>query len=504
MTKTARNFLLVVIVAWGVRLLFLLRMEDSGNLYSLLYHGDTRAYLRFAVALLQGVPYDSGIPYHPPGYPFLLSGLLRLFGYAPGSPPPALALKAFMALTGGVTCGLFYLLGTRIAGARVALAALPLCLFSFGHYVQATAINSESFFLLLELTVVVGLVWLVRTTRGAKARALAAAALGLVAGWAALSRTEFLLTAGLLALVLVWVGRRRTIVPAAIFALFFLLALTPWTVRCFRSIGEVNRVNTDTLPRPLPQLIIVTGYGPFNFAVANNSLASGSFDTRLVERLVPGREGRGLDLADPQINRLYLDGYRIGLGWMAQNPGEAARLIGRKLALASHSLALGYTQGNVPSGLEGERRPVDQFVSRARWLLWVHLVLCGLGLWRLLRHGKADGETSRRLLLFLAPIAVTTLAVVVAFFGYVRVGMLLAPVTWTLAGAGLLAVAERIPWPATVRRRPGTWVAGLIAAVLLIELLGTLTGPYDFGVRGTKLPGSSRINPDELVEIKAR
>src|SRR5690606_38526478 len=151
-------------------------------------------------------------------------------------------------------------------------------------------------------------------------------------------------------------------------------------------IGAVNAANAERLPRPLPRLVLVTGYGPLNFATANNSYATGSFDTGLVERLVPQREGRGLDLADPEINRLYVDGYRVGLAWMAAHPGEALGLIGRKLGHASHALALGYLQLDVPAGLRGERRPVDQFVPAQRELLWVHLALMVLGLWRLI-HG---------------------------------------------------------------------------------------------------------------------
>ncbi len=502
------GFLLILAAAWGARILFLLRQQDHHSPLSLLFRGDTPAYLHFAGAMLRGVPHDSGIPFHPPGYAFFLSLLLSATGGDPSA--AALTLRIIMALTGALTCALLYRLLTRVCGRAVALAALPLTLFSFGHYVLATALNAESFFMLLAVTVTLGLVSILRSLqndsrRAARQRCILAGVLGLVAGWAGLTRAEFLLTAILLAAVLILRGRRRALLPASIFLLLFAFTLVPWTVRCYRSIGAVNQANADRLPRPLPQLVLVTGYGPLNFATANNQFATGAFDTRLVDRLVSGREGRSLDLADPQINRLYRDGYRIGFTWLRQHPPAALELIGRKLWLAAHSLSLGYLQGNLPAGLIGERRPVDLFAPHAHWLLWAHLTLCLAGLWRLWRgRGTADEAAVSPDAVILVPLVLTPLLVIVAFFGYVRIGVLLAPVVWALEGAGVLALLERLPWPASWRRRPERVVALIVAGLLLIEAVGTATGPLALRADGPRLPGGTRLNPDELIQIRPR
>ncbi len=526
----------VFLAAWAARLLFLARQGDAGQPFSLLFHGDTAAFLGYARALLTGQPYDQGIPFHPPGYPYFLSLLLRLFGYHPGAAPagtfpadglPATALKVTMALLGALTCAVFYALARRVAGRAVALAALPLAIFSFGHCVLSTAVGSEALYLLLVLLVTLGVLRLAHAqTSGealfgharagrqvlglsvtpARLQLALAGTLGLLAAWAALTRAEFALTGLLLAAIWLLRAGRRALPPAGAFVGVFLLAMIPWTIHCYRSIGAVNAANAGRLPRPLPQLVLVTGYGPLNFATANNSYATGSFDTALIERLVPQREGRGLDLADPEVNRLYVDGYRVGLGWMASHPGEAFGLLTRKLGFAAQSLALGYLPGNVPSGLRGERRPVDQFLPAARGLVWVHVALMALGLARL-RNGHPFGRPGRaaragRTWVFLAPHVVTTLAVIVAFFGYVRVGSMLAPVVWLLAGAGLLALLELFPWPAGWRQQPAGVAAVVIAALLLIEAAGTATGVQRYHTTGSRLPGTDQINPDDLVIIR--
>lgn len=500
-------FLLVTGAAWIARFLFLLRQADHGNLISVLFRGDTPPYVSMAASFVDGRWHQGGIPFHPPGFSYLLSLWLRLGGFdAAGGPPSGFPLRVGMTVIGALTCGLLFLLWRRTFSRGVALASLPFALFSFGHYVQATALNSEAFYLLQVAALLLGFVLLLErlkreeTRRAAGANGCLAALLGCLAGWAVLTRAEFILTAALLITGLLIFRRRRSLVPAGIFLAALLATLTPWTVHCYRSITSVNAAHADRLPRPLPPLVLVTGYGPLNFATANNDHALGAFDTRLIDQLIPDRRDRYIDVADPSINRLYIDGYHIGLRWMAQNPGAALRLIGRKLDLASDALALGYLQADLPGGLIGERRPVDQFIPQVRWLLWIHAILILLGIVRLARtRWKAPA-----VLLTLIPHTVTTLAVIVAFFGYARLCLLLSPVLWALQGAGALFLIERLPWPRSWQRHAGRLVALLIALLLVVELLGVFQGPQRYGVSGPRLPGTEQVNPDELLQIHPR
>jgi hypothetical protein len=195
---------------------------------------------------------------------------------------------------------------------------------------------------------------------------------------------------------------------------------------------------------------------------------------------------------------LYIDGYRIGLAWIFSHPGRAIALVARKCAFAGEALALGYLPGDFPAGLTGERRPVDQFVPRSKWLLWVQLALCLAGAWRL--RGRMARVPAA---LLLAP-AIATLSAIVAFFGYVRFGMLLAPVFWILLGAGLLAIVERIPWPRSVRADAGRTVTALIGLLLFIAILSAARGPRDYALSGDFFPGTQRINQDDRVLLEVR
>jgi hypothetical protein len=511
-------FIGIVLAAWAARILLLLCQPDAHAPTSLLYWGDAQTYLQSAMASMRGVPWDSGIPFHPPGFTTFLAGLLRLVG-APASPSnfDALPLKVVLALLGAVTVGIFYLIAQRLAGRAVALAALPLSIFSFGHGVQSTTVNVEGTFLLLELVFVLGAIELAARLRGdvgsqttseqptpahRTGRLLLAAALGLLAGAAALMRPEFLLAVLLTAAVLLFAGRhtgrRRARLPIAALLLATILVLIPWTIRCYHNVDAVNRANAARLPRPLPRLVLISAGGPMNFATANNDFASGVFDTRLIERLVPNRASLALDLAQPDVNRLYIDGYRIGLGWIFSHPGRAIALIARKCAFAGEALAIGYLPDDFPAGLTGERRPVDQFVPRSKWLLWVQLALCLAGAWRL-RGRIARVPTA----LLLAP-AVATLTAIVAFFGYVRFGMLLAPVFWILLGAGWLAIVERVPWPRFVRADAGRSIAALIGVLLLVAVISAARGPRHYALSGNFFPGTQQLNQDDRVLLEVR
>jgi hypothetical protein len=226
---------------------------DEGSLpASRFYFGDTRAFLSYAAALTAGKPFDNGVPFHPPGWPWMLSLLFRVFGWSAEDAPDPFLLKHVMAAISGASVGLAAWLAYALGGRAVMITTSLLGVFHFGHMIQAAAPNSEPLYGLLMVAVLLGALegrrhlWVI----------------GALAGFTALVRAEFLLCAALLAL---WLAFDRSPGPRGYRAVFYtagvVVALLPTTVLHWRSITEFNRSHTATMPGPLPPFAPITSYG---------------------------------------------------------------------------------------------------------------------------------------------------------------------------------------------------------------------------------------------------
>ncbi len=152
------------------------------------------------------------------------------------------------------------------------------------------------------------------------------------------------------------------------------------------------------------------------------------------------------------------DGYRLGLGWIAERPGAFARLALARLEAAWRGAALGWTGHGLPWGVSGTRRAVDLAVPDGpgfavwRWLL---LGGCLVGLWL--------GRMRAPLRLWLL-FAATKLVAVAMFFGYARHGVTVIPVVAALTAVAVGELARRLRLGLPEGRR-GLAVATLIACL---------------------------------------
>ena len=227
------------------------------------------------------------------------------------------------------------------------------------------------------------------------------------------------------------------------------------------------------MPGPLPRFAPVTSYGAFNFANANHSAARGGFNFDLPSLLPPdGTDTPGnrevadlteaglLDLSRPVVYRAYVDGYRMGLAWVAQHPAQAVTLIRSKLSITLSMFDYGYLIDNVPIAVRGTRRPVDQIELGISWLTFVHLALAVYGAVLASRSGWS--------ILLLAPV-VTMLVSSALFFGYVRLGVAYLPVVWILQAMAIDRLLQRVPHPDRLQRRAMAAAAALGVMLMLNE-----------------------------------
>lgn len=530
--------LVLTLVAFVHRLIFLHSGYDTTWAFSLFYEGDSEPFFRYARAIIEGRAYDGGVPFHPPGFPYILAFIHTLVGAGEASSRvPNTTVRAVTAFMGSLSVGLTYLFVRSYLGRTVAVVASLAWAYAFAGYVIATTPASESVYqvlLLCALLVWGGKLWhpLAATaasggTPPATARRremIWALVLGVVLATLALVRVEGLLVAAvliglgtgsaLIAGVRDRAGRERrfgALTPWGVAAAACVLALVPWTVRNHRALDEINYVMQSRFAEPLPTLVPLTAYGPLNLALANNPEATGRFS----RAMLPDPTGTGaLDLKNPRHLEVFLRGDEQAWAWIRENPGAFVRLVWRKWELAFSALRLGFTQWDVPGGLTGVRRPVDCFVPDDRSGARILGLLSLIGAVVLIRGRSPAGRR------YLGVVGVVLLVPVVAtglFFGYARLVVVTLPLVYALAAVPIarLVTLAGAGWPRISRgegnaesaagRRAGTAgvlsVGGIMIVMLGIELLGARGGDRAFEVRGTVLEGRGVLNPNATVLI---
>jgi hypothetical protein len=513
----------------------LLSNQDRHWYYTIFYEGDSETFHQFARAIVHGGVHDSGIPFHPPAFPHFLAFIHSLIGAGAGAHDvPHLAVKIAMAFVGSLSVGLIYLVSRPFLGRALALTASALCLYSFGLYVFSVAPLTESLYLTLLLLGI--LVWSrflshplsvrdldARHGKHSSRKAgessagvsgkeiLAGLSFGLLLGLSALTRAEAMLVGailwgtGVVGSLIVYRRRLKSwrfLAPWAAAVAAFVLVLTPWTLRNAQRMTDINYQWRGRLSEPLPTFVPITAYGPLNFAFANNELSDGSFS----RKILPSSGGeRVLDLSDPEHLHLFLHGYSVGLEYIRGHPGDFLKLVLRKWGIFFEAWKLGWTQWNLPGGLNGLRRPVDLFVPHSHSGVWLQLPLAILGLVVLLwRSGGPRRWCVLVLLLTLSGMMTTAL-----FFGYVRQGALLLPFWMSLVAAGLGWIAGRLRLLGLAgslgqARPPLGWlrILGFVAlALLAIEIWGATTH-REYQATGTRLPGKHYLNPDAVMYLE--
>lgn len=302
--------LLVAGLAIASRLAFLLWMPMAPLAeVAINGDGDTRYYVQLAQHLESTREYAQGHlrAYMPPGYPFFLSGLLRL-----GADSPTIQIAQ----------NLLYLLAVLV----LAMLASQRHGWRAGMFVGALALASPSWLLLPQralsetlfvVLVAIGIsIALAGTTPPAFGRALLA---GLVFGLAALVREMGLLLGGVIAAVIgLWVWRAdmrtRGITLAATVLLGSVLIVLPWSVRNYSIFGQVVPISIN---------------GPINLYIGNNPEATGVYQWRLPPQAQAAwnrpDEGRSNELFASQLAG------REAIAYVRANPWHTVALVPRKL-----------------------------------------------------------------------------------------------------------------------------------------------------------------------------
>jgi 4-amino-4-deoxy-L-arabinose transferase-like glycosyltransferase len=166
----------------------------------------------------------------PPGYPVTLAAIYFV------TDDSLWAARMFNVLCGALTAVLVYAIARKLFGLTEAvIAGLLMALFP-GHIYFTPLLMSETYFLfLMTATIAVFLYFVLDRERPLL---LAVAGAGLLAGMTGMSRGEFAPFVGImLLLMLLHLGLRRSLLPAAVLMLAVAALFVPWTIRNERTMG---------------------------------------------------------------------------------------------------------------------------------------------------------------------------------------------------------------------------------------------------------------------------
>jgi 4-amino-4-deoxy-L-arabinose transferase-like glycosyltransferase len=350
----------------------------------------------------------------PPGYPFLLAALDKLWPAGLFGAHELVLARCANAALGGAGVLLVYGIGLRAFDRRTALlgALITACFPSLVFFAGVT-LSETAFTTLLLLAV-----WLLLESEARDDRRMLVAA-GIVIGAAALVRGQALLLP-VVAIPYWWRGwgLRTALTRAAATLALTMLVVAPWTIR--------NAVRAHAF------VPIATNSGA-DFYIGHSAAADGR--GRIVADLV--FQYADLPPAEAEA-RMNQDGFRRGLRYAATHPLAELKLSARKL------FWLYYADHEAVRWIDGHG---ERFVL-ARCVLVGLLAFSDLYYWAVLavalagiRHWCSWRDPARLLLL---SVCVYWTLVHVAFFGDPRFHAPILPIVALWAAAGAWSIVERV------------------------------------------------------------
>jgi 4-amino-4-deoxy-L-arabinose transferase-like glycosyltransferase len=170
--------------------------------------------------------------YWPPGYPVTLAAIYYV------TDDSLWAGRMFNVLCGALTAVLVYAIARKLFGRTEAVIAGLLMALLPGHVYFTPLLMSETYFLfLMSATIAVFLYYVLDRERPPL---LAVAGAGLLAGMTGMSRGEFAPFIGIMLLLMVLhLGLRRSLLPAAVLMIAVAALFVPWTIRNERTMGAL-------------------------------------------------------------------------------------------------------------------------------------------------------------------------------------------------------------------------------------------------------------------------
>lgn len=430
--RQAIPVLILLLLAAGIRLAALMESARDPEVLSPLY--DPAYNHHWAKGLVSGDwsvldwtndPEILTTPYgRPPGYPFFLAAVYRIFGVNPD------AARVVQSILGLINLFLLYLLGCRVFGRGPAWIALLLgsLFWAFPYYENRLTYPAVSIFLVLLLLHLMVL-W------AGRPRIMLAAAMGFILGTFGLFRPNGLLFAPFLILWMLhaarWQRLARRWLPAVVWlTVGVLLAILPVFIRNW----VVAR-----------DFVFVSAYGGLNFYAGNHENAPltepdipelpllagiehwSCFDYPAMVRGLSEHLGKPIRFSE--ANRWF---YHQGLVWIWRHPLDFLRALWRKTLLFWGPVEI--TNDTVP---ELDRTASPLYAALPGFSVILTLALAGLAVWFLANRYEQYLRQSLIPAVGMLLFVLACFLSVLPYFVAGRYRMEMVPVLLLFAGAGI-------------------------------------------------------------------
>jgi len=453
---TGRAPWLVIAVGVGLRLAWATVGARAPRILA-----DPGIYQQAALRIAHGYGYVSfnrhPTAYYPPGYPWFLGSFQWLLERVGAGSHTVGATAVLQSLLSGVAIAAVMVVGQRLDGRKIAIAAGSLLALWPNLIVHASLMLSETLFItLLSVSLAATVTMVDREGRLLPTRAVAA---GAFLGAATLVRPQVLLVAA--AVVLAWslsrIGARDVLRRTAVLGVGVVVVVAPWTIRNAVVFGAFIPVSTNDGD---------------NLCVGYNPEATGYFT--MPESCNTGE----LYTAGPAAElRRQAETRDRALRFIRQHPGDLPELTWKKLWYTYRSdndgIWASMSFGRDP-WLRGWGRRVVDVVSTVYYAAVMLLAVAGgvLGIrsWWLKRRSTPNGPLDPTTLVVVAG-AVASSVVPALFFGDPRFKVGATPFYAVLAAVAATALVDRLrvsrrpasappdaaaPDPATLRPGPST------------------------------------------------
>lgn len=345
----ARLFLLIVGVAFVLRMIYIMQLQSSPWFDA--YEMDPQFNHQWATAIANGESFMDGPYFRAPLYTWFLGIIYRLFGTGPWAP------RIVQAVIGALNCGLLFIVGRRAFNRAVGIIAGIAGAFYWTFAYFDGTLLSPVLIIFFNLLLIWGLL-----SAGARRRPLLWLANGVLLGLSAITRPDILLLAPAAAVWIVTLHRpvwKRAAGYAALLFCGCLLVILPITIRNYIVSGEPVLIATN---------------GGVNFYIGNNPRSDGisaGIPGDPIE-LVAGHEAQvaraeeavGRPLSAREVSSYYT---RETLRYIAAQPGEALGRMAKKLVYF-------WTRYEIPNNQDiyfivENYTPVTRFMPLGFWLV---------------------------------------------------------------------------------------------------------------------------------------